>query len=349
MMEEAGSPFTELAIHSMGIYRSIRSFLPLAIGLVVGGTGAILFQDSLPREAGSPEEQVDRLEVELKEANHRIAALEAASEPQHKSVFDRVTGPRRTDSGRALADGARRIAEDIRAGRAVNPEEIFRASQPLMRDLAPLFERIQIKQQQRIIDSITGELARKYDLTPSAAEALHRWFQEQSNERAKRWTEFVARDDTRMEDLILAAHEMRPDEGLDAFMPSILSGEKLASFQAERWTDRVQRVQQEADMRMNRLDTVVRLDDAQRDQVFGIFARNSRDYDPAMGLQGVLGPIGPTPAGDRPAAILSVLRPEQRTAYEAERERRRAEATAEMESVGLSLPPGWEMLDDDFR
>jgi hypothetical protein len=33
----------------------------------------------------------------------------------------------------------RNIGDDIRAGRPVTPEDIFRASQPLMRDLAPLF------------------------------------------------------------------------------------------------------------------------------------------------------------------------------------------------------------------
>ena len=332
--------------------QSIRSFIPLVIGLVVGGIGVTLFRESLPGAPGSAQEQVGRLEVDLHEAQNRIVALEANESVTNAPGFlNRLSGgsARKPDSGRALAEGARRIAEDIRAGRAVNPEDIFRAAQPLMRDLAPLFERIHLKERQRMIDSITGELARKYDLTPQAQARLDQWFQERATEEARRWTDFVARDDTRLEDLVRAAHDIRVDDGLDAFMPQLLGGDKLASFQAERLAERAQRVQQEADMKLHRLDAAVGLDDAQRDQVFGILARNSRDYDPVMGLQGSLGPIGTTPVGDRQAAILSVLRPEQRAAYEAERQRRREKAEKEMESIGLSLPPTWDMFEmDDF-
>ena len=53
---------------------------------------------------------------------------------------------------------------------------------------------------------------------------------------------------------------------------------------------------------------------------------------------------------DASQAMLDVLRPEQRAAYDAERERRRTEAAKDMEAVGLTLPANWEMLDEDgFR
>ena len=100
-------------------------------------------------------------------------------------------------------------------------------------------------------------------------------------------------------------------------------------------------------MKVQRLDAVVGLDDAQRDQVFGIMARGSRDYDPAMALDGIRGEIGPTPSGDRQAAMLAVLRADQRAAYEAEQERRRAEAAKDMEAMGLTLPRDWEMFDEN--
>ncbi len=99
--------------------------------------------------------------------------------------------------------------------------------------------------------------------------------------------------------------------------------------------------------RVQRLDSIVQLDDTQRDQVFGIMARGSRDYDPAMKLEGVGGEIGATAAGDRQQAMLSVLRPDQRTAYEAEQQRRRDEAAKNMEAIGLTLPPDWDPLDDN--
>src|SRR4030095_9470634 len=139
----------------MAFPRSIRALVPLVIGLVVGGVGAILFRESMPGGEGSPEERANKLELELKEENHRIAALEATNS-QPKGPLGRIAGSK--DRRRTLADGARQIAEDIREGRPVSPDDIFRASQPLMRDLAPLFDRIRVKAQQQEIERMAGEL-----------------------------------------------------------------------------------------------------------------------------------------------------------------------------------------------
>jgi hypothetical protein len=159
----------------------------------------------------------------------------------------------------------------------------------------------------------------------------------------------VARDGTTLEDLMKATRDVRPDAGLDTFMPTILHGEKLEQFRSERLTERAQRVESEADMRVQRLDGIVGLDEAQRDQVFGIMARNSRDYDPQMVLEGTGGQISAAPTGNAQEAMLAVLRPEQRAAYDAERKRRREEAQKDLESIGLTLPPNWDMFGDDFR
>ncbi len=321
----------------MSLSQSIRPMVPLLIGLVVGGLGVTLFQQSLPGAEGSAEERANRLEVELKSARNRLTALEAA-DPQ---------GRRRP--GRSFADGARRIAEDIREGRAVNPDDIFRASQPLMRDLAPLFDRMRLRQLKQQIDSKAGELARKYDLTPEQQEALKQWFGQKAEEDSKRFNDLVLQDGTRIQDIMRASMESRPDDGLDAFMAKTLSGEKLATFQTERMTERAERVQQEADRKVQQLDTIVTLDDSQRDQVFGIMARNSRDFDPAMTMEGVTGDINTGAGGNPRETMLSVLRPDQRAAYEAERQTRRQDAQKEMEAIGLTLPPDWEMLDqNDF-
>ena len=48
-------------------------------------------------------------------------------------------------------------------------------------------------------------------------------------------------------------------------------------------------------------------------------------------------------------AILSVLTPEQRKNYQAQREAQRLAAQKEMESIGLTLPDDWSGFDDfDF-
>lgn len=315
--------------------QSIRSLIPLVIGLAVGGVGVTMFRESLPGAEGSQEERADKLELELKQARNRIAALEATD------------SPKRARPGRTLADHARGIAEDIREGRPVSPDDIFRASKPLLRDFAPLFDRVRLRQQQRMIDSLTGELARKYDLTPHNLESLKKWFEWKSNEEAKHWTDLIARDDTGLEDMIRASRDVRLDEGLDTYMEGVLSGDKLAAFKTERLVERTERVQQEADMKVQRLDSIVGLDAAQRDQVFTVIARSSRDYDPGMGVEGLPGDVAALPGESRQEAMLSVLRPDQREAYEAARKLRREEAAKDLEAVGLTLPPGWDLLDDE--
>ena len=101
-------------------------------------------------------------------------------------------------------------------------------------------------------------------------------------------------------------------------------------------------------MRVQRLNSIVQLDETQRDQVFGVIARGSPEYDPAMVLEGPRGEIPATPGGDKQAAMLAILRPDQRAAYEAERQRRYTEAQKDAAAIGLTLPPDWEFLEEGF-
>ena len=319
----------------MSFTSSARPFVLLIIGLALGGLGTTLFRESLPGSAGSPEERAQKLEAELKQARNRVAEFEAEA------------GPGGRDRKRTMTDGMRGIAEKIRAGQAVNPDDIFRASQPLMRDLAPLFDRMRLKEERRMIDSKAGELARKYDLSPQDQVALRQWFEEKSQADAQRWTELIGRDGTRLEDIVRASRDVRPDEGLEKFMEGVLSPDKLTGFKAERMAERASRVQHEADMMVTRLDSIVKLDEAQKDQVFATMARSSKDYDPAMVLEGVSSGTAATPGTNRQEAVLSALTPDQRAAYEVERHRRYEKTAEEMRAIGLTPPANWDMLDND--
>jgi hypothetical protein len=209
---------------------------------------------------------------------------------------------------------------------------------------------MRIRGEKQRIDRLSGEFARRYDLSPGQQEELRRWFETKSEENARNWSNLVSQEGTRLVDVMKASQDFRMDDGLDPVMERMLSGEKLTEFKSTRMNERAERVQQYADARTQRLDNIVKLDDAQRDQVFGIMARNSRDYDPAMKLEGGVGQIGAAPAGDPQQAMLSVLRPDQRAAYEAEQARRREEARKDMEAIGLSMPAEWDVLDmEDFR
>jgi hypothetical protein len=328
----------------MSLPQSVRSLLPLVIGLVVGGLGASLFRESLPGAPGSPEEHARKLELEkerLKRENEALRMADSQVRDGRGFIRRSSTG----SSGRTTADEARGLFDDLREGRPVSPEDIFRISKPLVRDLAPLFDRIRVREEKRMIDSMTGELARKYDLTPQNQAALKKWFEEKTSTEARKITDLLSQDHTRLEDVIRATRDVRPDEGLESFMAGVLPPDKLTAFKEQRMNDRANRVQHEADRMVERINSIVSLDDTQRDQVFGIMARGSRDYDPAMAIEGARGEIGAAPTGDRMASMLSVLRPDQRAAFEAERRHQREEAAKDMEAVGLTLPPNWEMLD----
>lgn len=312
----------------------MRPIIPLVIGLAIGIAGAVLFLQSMPPKEGSAEERVDKLEVELKKANNRVAALEGA-DPH---------GRRRP--GRTTKDGMRSIFEDYKDGKPVTPDDVLHAFQPFLRDVSPLFDRIRVRELQRQSDSKAGELARKYSLTSAQQESLKQWFDQNAVEQAKRYTELVTQEGTTMEDLARASNDVRVDDGLDRFMEGTLRGEKLVAFQSDRMLERVDRVQQEADMKVTRLDSIVSLDDTQRGQVFGVMARGARDFDPAMQFEGLGTDTGALPPGQsRQDAILAVLKPAQREAYEAERAKRRENARKEMEELGLTLPEDSKMFD----
>ena len=327
----------------MSLVQKVRSLIPLVIGLAVGGAGATMYLQSMPGAVGSAEERASQLELELKKANNRLTAMEASESPDGGTTTRDAHG--RVRRGRTLADGARSLATDIREGRPVTPQDIFSATKPLIRDLAPLFDRMRVKQQREIIDRMSGELARKYQLTPDQQSSLRAWFANKSNEEAARWTDLLSKEDTRLEDVMRASRDVRPDEGLEKFMEGVISGDKLAAFKTGQLNERAQQIQQAADTKVQRLDSIVRLDEAQRDQVFGLMARNSPGYDPTMVLEGAQGVISAAPASDPHQAMLGVLRADQRAAYEAERQRRRGEAVKDMEAMGLTLPPDWDPLE----
>jgi hypothetical protein len=54
------------------------------------------------------------------------------------------------------------------------------------------------------------------------------------------------------------------------------------------------------------------------------------------------------PGRSREQAILEVLRPDQRTRFEAYRQRQRSEAEREFREMGLNLPADWDFFELEF-
>jgi hypothetical protein len=73
-------------------------------------------------------------------------------------------------------------------------------------------------------------------------------------------------------------------------------------------------------------------------------AQSSPDYDASIRLEGATGEIAPANLHPRDA-LKSVLRPDQLAIYEADRERRSAEVSREMNELGVQLPADWDELE----
>jgi hypothetical protein len=314
----------------------MRTPVTLVIGLAVGIAGSLLFQQSFPPPAGSPEEKLADTERDLARTRIQLAAAEARNPRPEPSTQQK------------LARGMRSIMEDIKAGREVDINDLYKAVRPAMRDLSPLFERIRRKEMQKHHEFVLQDLTREYELTPAQQEKVRAWQAQKLETDIEAYRAMNASDSVTLVDIMKAKKKSRLDDGLETVMAETLTGPDRTKYQAEHMAARVERVQAEADRRVTRLNDVVKLDNAQQDQVFAIMARGSEDFDPAMQFEGLSGETTPLPPGQsRDDAIRAVLRPDQRHQYEENRIKRRIEADKDLREIGLRLPPDWDMLADD--
>lgn len=312
----------------------MRSVLLIVLGLVIGAAGAVLFVRSLPPEKDSAEEQTALLQRELERRELRIQELEGME------FYAKERLRREADNSKLS------IMRDIKAGRTVDLNDVFNAAKPFLNEFAPFFNRVRNVQLRKDIEGTLAELTKEYQLTSAQQQAVQHWLQERAAQYAQRWQDVVADRSSTLKDFAEASQEFRPREELDSIMAQQLSGDILARYQRKRLEEKATKVQYEADQRVAQLNEVVALDEAQKDQVFSLMARSSRDFDPNMQLEGLGQETSALSTGQsRDEAILNVLHPEQRQQYEAERMRRRAQAEADMSELGLRLPEDWDMFN----
>ena len=289
---------------------------------------------SLPPPAGTEAEKIAELERVVARDRLRIASLEA-TEANAAARLERLA-----------ATGRRSILQDLKDGRPVDLNDLFNTAKPFLHEFAPLLDRMSRRDQKRRIEHTVADLAERHGLNASQKEELKQWLEARAEEQAGRIQEVTGRADSTLADYARAMRDFQPLEGVDAFMEGALQGEALDRYRRERLEERANRVQYEAEQRVNQLAAVVALDDTQQDQVFALMARGSRDFDPSMQFEG-LGDdrAALSPGQSRDDAIMAVLRPEQRAQYEAHRVQRRQEAEAEAAEIGLKLPDDWDVFE----
>jgi hypothetical protein len=192
-------------------------------------------------------------------------------------------------------------------------------------------------------------LTRKYDLDDAQQDALNRWLDQQAEVNSDRITNVLENNDSGFIDFAKVMDERvdspRYLKNLDAFMATTLDPETLSTYQMDRMTERVEHVQNEAEGRVQRLDSLVELDEDQKDQAFAIMAHSSENFDPSMQFEGLETEMeGLRPGADPNEAIKSILRPEQELILEEGRQERLADTLQEFQEVGLIPPNGWEEM-----
>jgi hypothetical protein len=313
---------------------NLPTILALVIGAVIGSIGSTLVRGTLPPAEGSAEERVAKLEHELKKTRTELNALAD-------------TSPRKRFGASTTHEGVRSIAQAMRQGLPVTPDDIFNAFKPLMRDLSPLTERMRVLEGRRHAESLAGTYARKYGLGEDAQARLVETLEAGHAAQAAEISRLVESDHTSLREFMKAEREFDREAGIDAFMERNLTGEKLQAFQTDRMAEKSQRVQSDADLQVERIDGIVKLDDAQRDQMFLYMAQTSDNYDPRMRIEDLQGDAKPLPQKmSRQDAMLSVLRPEQRQTYEQHKAKKLSDAQQEAARLGLTIPHDWDPDDD---
>lgn len=314
----------------------MKQFLGVVLGVLFGFLGAYLYQKSAAPPVGSIQEELEKVNHENLKLKVEVNDFRAKAENRR---------PRDSSSLRASE-----LAQSIREGKDVDLDDVFNVTKPMMRDLSPLFDRMRKLEEKREFDRIAGEMSRKYGLTDAQQKDLKKWLRTQSEKNAEGFQAVLESESSGFVDMVLATNDAEHTKGIDNFMERTLKGEKLEEYREQRTTDRIESVHAEADRNTQRIDNIVGLDDEQEDQVFMLMARSSDDFDPVMEFEGMSSESRSIASSSvRTAAILSVLRPEQRKNYEEHRRKKKAEAEANFREIGLGLPANWDLLEqDDF-
>lgn len=310
----------------------MRQYVGAIIGAVFGAVGAVLFVQSMPPPQGSEAEKVERVEAQLRAAEKRIRDLRAAGMRPVKP--DRVN--------------ARDLIADIHSGRGASVDDVYALSRPFLRNISPLINLMRIKEEKEQFNQMAGEYGRRYNLSQRQQRALRQWLNDRARENAKRFVEVLQNDSSSFLDLVNVGREAeRNVEGIDEFMERQLQDEDLENYREDRMLERIESVEREANSRLHRLDGLLDLDPEQEDTMFYLLARSSRDYVPAMEIEGMNGLKDTLDRQSRDAAMKVVLRPDQVERLEARQRERREEAQRDLRDVGLRLPKNWDLFEDD--
>ncbi len=295
-----------------------RILLPLLTGITLGAAVVLLWHqaaDERTRTALKLESdaKVAQLQNELASARNeattwqqRLAAAGVDDTPVKENVLD-----------------IQRILNDAR---------------PLMKTLALMFGERRKEMSDRMIRDMASKLAEQMGLTEEQTEAMIAHFTALDAANFEKMKAMFDRKLTIM-DVFTVMNDTNPQKAMDAYVQQTMTPEQKASWENRKLETKAQQLERTANWKLERMSSSLKLDEAQKDQVFSILVKSNPDYDPSLGVEGV---TGTTPdAADANAAplkeedaIASVLRPEQMQDWSTYQKKQTAEKSRLTDAFG---------------
>ena len=273
--------------------------LLVAFGAVLGGAAVSLWQ-SENGTVTAPPAIAAKDNSELQSARKRIAELEQRVKSAELAATASTPVP--TEAERA-ADPQAAMAQDMKG--------LLQDSRPLLNRLTPMFRQGMM----RGIDRQVEELATELGLNGAQKEQLRAKLAALGDEEMKKFNDRLA-DPNMTPDKLFQEGGRGPfsPDGMNAMLKETLTPDQYEKYEKKQTTERVQRLERQANFQTDRLGRRLDLTEEQKDKVFAIMVKSS---DPNLQVETGTGADVPAAAdADRDAAIKAVLTPEQRAIYE---------------------------------
>lgn len=217
-------------------------------------------------------------------------------------------------------------------------QRILNDARPLMKTLTLMFGERRKEMTDRMIRGMASKLAEQMGLTEEQTEAMIAHFTALDAANFKKVKAMFDRKLTIM-DVFTVMNDMNPQKSMDAYVQQTMTPEQKASWENRKLETKAQQLERTANWKLERMSSSLKLDEAQKDQVFSILVKSNPDYDPSLGVEGVTGTT-PDPADAIAAplkeedAIASVLRPEQMQDWSAYQNKQAAEKSRLTDAFG---------------
>ena len=295
-----------------------RILLPLLTGALLGAVGVLFWHQAAAAETE--------------------AALKSESDAKIAQMQRELTSARNEATTWQQRFAAAGVDDTPVKENVLDIQRILNDARPLMKTLTLMFGERRKEMTDRMIRGMASKLAEQMGLTEEQTEAMIAHFTALDAANFEKVKAMFDRKLTIM-DVFTVMNDMNPQKSMDAYVQQAMTPEQKASWENRKLETKAQQLERTANWKLDRMSSSLKLDEAQKDQVFSILVKSNPDYDPSLGVEGV---TGTTPeAADANAAplkeedaIARVLRPEQMEDWAAYQEKQNAEKSRLTDAFG---------------